>query len=108
MGVILSPVRRALLAALLGTTVACAAKAPVEAPTVSLRMTGGPPDARVTVDDQLVGTLDVVAVRGVAMPVGQHRISVERQGYFPYDTLVEAKEGQGPVKLEVKLVPVPE
>ena len=71
-------------------------------------MTGSPPDARVTVDDQLVGTLDVVAVRGVAMPPGQHRISVERQGYFPFDTLVEAKEGKGPVKLEAKLVPVPE
>lgn len=97
----------ALAALLLGTNAACAAKAPSTV-TISLRLTGGPADARVTVDDQLVGTLDVVAVRGVAMPPGQHRISVERQGYFPFDALVEAKEGQGPVKLEANLVPIPE
>lgn len=99
--------RRLAAVGVLSAIVGCAAHAP-EAASISLRLTGGPPDARVTVDDQLVGTLDVVAVRGVAMPPGEHRISVERQGYFPYDVLVVAKEGQGPVKIEATLVPIPE
>ncbi|HSQ68280.1 MAG TPA: PEGA domain-containing protein [Polyangiaceae bacterium] len=76
--------------------------------TVSLRMAGTPADARVTVDDQIVGTLDVVAARGVALPPGKHRVSVEAPGYFPYDTVVEAKEGEKFVKIEAKLVPVPD
>jgi len=76
--------------------------------TVSLRLTGTPADARVTVDDQIVGTLDVVAARGVALPPGKHRVSVEAPGYFPYDTLVEAKEGEKLVRIEAKLVPIPD
>ncbi len=76
--------------------------------TVSLRMTGAPSDARVTVDDQIVGTLDVVAARGVALPPGTHRVSVEAPGYFPFDMLVEAKEGEKFVKIEAKLVPIPD
>jgi hypothetical protein len=101
-------IARISVGAALAAVLACSPGKEPETPTISLRMTGSPPDARVTVDDQLVGTLDVVAVRGVAMPPGQHRVSVERQGYFPFDTLVDAKEGQGPVKIEAKLVPVPE
>ena len=76
--------------------------------TVSLQMTGTPADARVTIDDQIVGTLDVVIARGVALPPGTHRVSVEAPGYFPYDTLVEAKEGEKFVKIEAKLVPIPD
>jgi hypothetical protein len=76
--------------------------------TVSLRMTGAPGDARVMVDDQIVGTLDVVTARGVALPPGKHRVSVEAPGYFPYDTLVEAKEGERFVRIEAKLVPIPD
>ncbi len=100
-------VRSLLVGAIAAALIGCAAKAPSTV-TISLRLSGGPPDARVTVDDQMVGTLDVVAVRGVAMPPGQHRVSVERQGYFPFDALVDAKEGQGPIKLEANLVPIPE
>ena len=96
---------RVALAALL--LLACAPKAPIT-PTVSLRMSGGPPDARVTVDDELVGTLDVVAVRGVALPIGRHTISVEHDGYFPCDKLVEVKEGDPPVRVECKLTAVPD
>ena len=96
------------LLALVLVVTGCAARGPESAPTVSLRMTGTPPDARVTVDDQLVGTLDVVAARGVALPPGTHRISVEHAGYFPYDVVVEAKEGAGPVRIEAKLVRVPD
>jgi hypothetical protein len=87
----------------------CGACGPPSAPkTVSMRMAGGPPNASVTVDDMFVGTLDVVARRGVALPPGTHRVSVEAPGHLPWDKLVEAKEGAGAVQLDVKLVPVPD
>jgi hypothetical protein len=73
-----------------------------------MRMTGSPPTATVTIDDHYVGTLDVVGARGVALPEGPHRISVEAPGYFSWDRIVEMKEGQGPVRLAVDLVRVPD
>ena len=86
-----------------------AACGPAKEPrTVSLRMIGAPPNASVTIDDQFVGTLDVVAARGVALPPGQHRVSVEAAGFFPFDQIVEAQEGGAPIRVEVKLVPVPD
>jgi hypothetical protein len=81
---------------------------PSAAKTVSMRMAGGPANASVTIDDIFVGTLDVVAARGVGLPPGRHRISVEAPGHLPWDKLVEAKEGQGPLRLDVKLVPIPD
>jgi len=81
---------------------------PANVPTVSMRMNGGPPDASVTVDDVFVGTLDVVVRRGVALPPGKHRVSVEAPGHIPWDKIVEAKEGQSPLRLDVKLTPVPD
>jgi len=73
-----------------------------------MRMVGSPPNASVTVDDIFVGRLDIVAARGVALPVGTHRISVEAPGYLPWDKMVEAKEGAGPLRLEVRLVATPD
>jgi PEGA domain len=75
-------------------------------PTVSLRMQGGPPEASVTIDDEYVGPLSVVMTRGVALPAGSHRISVEAEGYFPYDKVVEAKKEL--VRLDVRLAPIPD
>lgn len=91
---------------LVATSMACGPGA--AGPTVSMRMNGGPPNASVTVDDVFVGTLDVVMRRGVALPPGTHRVSVEAPGHLPWDKVVEAKEGQGPLRLDVKLVPVPD
>ena len=79
-----------------------------EPKTVSLRMVGAPPNASVTVDDQFVGSLAVVQARGVALPPGQHRVSVEAAGFFPFDKIVEAKEGDAPIRLDVQLTPVPD
>jgi hypothetical protein len=76
------------------------------APTVSLRVTGNIADAHVTIDDIPVGALGYVAARGVALPPGKHRITVERAGYFPWDTLVEAKDD--PIYLQITLVPIPD
>lgn len=100
-------VRFAGLAGLVAAAlVACG---PAAAPkTVSMRMAGGPPNASVTVDDIFVGTFDVVSCRGVALPPGAHRVSVEAPGHLPWDKVIEAKEGAGPVQLDVKLVPVPD
>lgn len=76
--------------------------------TVSLRMQGTPPDALVTIDDQNVGALLVVQKRGVAMPPGRHRITVERRGYFPWDRLVEVHDGDAPIHLDVVLTAIPD
>lgn len=95
---------RALAALLAVAAVACGGPPK----TVSLRVAGGPPGARVTIDDGYVGTLDVVAARGVALPPGTHRISVEAPGYFPVDRLVVAPEGGAPIHLDVRLEPIPD
>ena len=88
---------------------ALAACGPAAAPkTVSMRMFGGPSSASVTVDDIFVGTLDVLSARGVALPPGTHHVSVEAPGHLPWDKVVEAREGAGSVRLDVKLVPVPD
>ncbi len=97
---------RLAICILVATALACGP--PAVGPTVSMRMLGGPPNASVTVDDVFVGTLDVVMRRGVALPPGTHRVSVEAPGHLPWDKAVEAKEGQGPLRLDVKLVPVPD
>jgi len=65
-----------------------------------------PRDASVTIDEQYVGPLGYVAARGVRLPVGDHRISVEKPGYFPFDELVSADRDDLTVK--VKLEPVPD
>ena len=75
-------------------------------PTVSLRVRGNVGDAAVTIDDIPVGALAFVAARGVALPPGRHRVTVERTGYFPWDALVDAKGD--PIFLQVTLVPIPD
>jgi len=99
--------RTAVFALLLAFS-AAACGPPAAPKTVSMRMVGGPGNASVTVDDTFVGTLDVVSRRGVALPPGMHRVSVEAPGHLPWDKVVEAKEGAGPVQIDVKLVPVPD
>ncbi|MFO0679397.1 MAG: PEGA domain-containing protein [Polyangiaceae bacterium] len=75
------------------------------ASTVSLRMSGTPATALVTIDDQVMGPLGFVGKRGVALPPGDHRVSVEAPGYFPVDRVVHAD--REPVRLEIALEPVP-
>jgi len=75
-------------------------------PTVSLRVQGNVADAQVTIDDIPVGVLAFVAARGVALPPGRHRVTVERTGYFAWDALIEAKGD--PIHLQITLVPIPD
>lgn len=76
--------------------------------TTSLRVAGTPRDASVTVDDQYLGALVYVAAHGVALPPGKHRITIEKTGYFPWDKLVEAHDGDPPVALDVTLTKIPD
>ncbi|MGH7438446.1 MAG: PEGA domain-containing protein [Polyangiaceae bacterium] len=77
-------------------------------PTVSLRMQGTPVDAIVIIDEELVGQLDFIALRGVALPPGVHHVTVKAVGYFPMDKEVTAKVGDPPIRLDVALMPVPD
>ncbi len=97
-----------IFAALLAPAALPACGPPREPKTISMRMVGAPPNASVTIDDIFVGRLDTVVARGVALPIGPHRVSVEAPGYLPWDKVVEAKEGAGPLRLEVRLVPMPD
>jgi hypothetical protein len=96
----------AVALALLGASMPGCQLAAYGQPTVSLRVRGNVADAQVTIDDIPVGALAFVQARGVALPPGKHRITVERSGYFPWDALVEAKDD--PVFLQINLVPVPD
>src|SRR5688572_5939100 len=76
---------------------------------VSLRMGMAgktPGDASVFIDGEYIGPLGYVAAHGVRLPVGEHRITVERAGFFPWDKLVVAD--RQPIQLKVDLVPVPD
>lgn len=96
---------RLLLPALFLSLSACVSAAPK---TTSLRVAGTPPDASVTIDDRYLGALAYVQRRGVALPPGKHRITVEKSGYFPWDKLVEAHEGDPPVHLDITLTRIPD
>jgi hypothetical protein len=93
------------IVALAAALSACGATAPR---TTSLRVGGAPDDASVTIDDKYVGVFAFVAKRGVALPPGKHRITVEKTGFFPWDRLVEAHDGDPPIQLDVTLTPVPD
>ncbi|HVW26426.1 MAG TPA: PEGA domain-containing protein [Polyangiaceae bacterium] len=65
-----------------------------------------PADALVTIDEEFIGPLAYVAAHGVRLPLGKHRITVERTGYFPYDAIIEADDR--PLSLDVQLKPIPD
>jgi hypothetical protein len=80
-------------------------------PTTSLRLapaSGAPRNARVVVDDQELGPLWYVTEHGVAMPAGKHRITIEADGYLPWDREVDAGPSGGVLKLDVTLVKRPD
>lgn len=71
-----------------------------------VRAADTPRDASVYIDEQFVGFLGVVAARGVRLPEGEHRISVEKVGYFPWDQLVVSD--RKPVSITVTLRKIPD
>jgi hypothetical protein len=70
------------------------------------RAASTPRDASVYIDEQFVGFLGVVAARGVKLPEGEHRITVEKVGYFPWDEQVVSD--RKPITLRVELRKVPD
>jgi hypothetical protein len=87
---------------------ACGQPRMAEAPKVSLRMQGTPPDATVIIDDEAIGSLELVQAHGVAVRAGVHHVTVKAEGYFPWDREVKAEEGKGPIRLDVALQKVPD
>jgi hypothetical protein len=82
---------------------------PVPRAAVSLSMAYAPKtpaDASVSIDEQYIGPLGYVSAHGVRLPEGEHRISVTKAGFFPWDRLVTA--GRDPIKLDVTLEPIPD
>ncbi len=78
-------------------------------PGVSLSMSrskASPRDASVTIDEEYIGPLGYVAARGVRLPAGRHRVSVEKSGYFPWDRQIDADRNA--IHLDVSLEPIPD
>ncbi|MFC1641922.1 PEGA domain-containing protein [Myxococcota bacterium] len=67
---------------------------------------GTPHDASVIIDEEFVGPMYWVAANTLRIPVGTHRITVEKVGYFPWDHVVVAD--RKPIRLDVTLAPVPD
>jgi hypothetical protein len=70
------------------------------------RSAATPRDASVYIDEQFVGFLGVVAARGVRLPEGEHRITIEKVGYFPWDQ--EVVSDRKPIHLKVELRKIPD
>ena len=97
------PRRRHLWVVIALLTVGCVRTA------VSLRIAtepGTPADASVTINEEFVGLLGFVAARGVRLPEGEHRITIQREGYFPWDAIVVSD--RKPIHLRVKLRRIPD
>lgn len=98
---------RLLRIAALGLLVA--ACGPKVTPAVTLKMQRHPQtpgNASVMIDEEYVAPLSVVAARGVRLPIGTHRITIEKDGYFPFDRLVTSDRDD--IVLDVKLEPIPD
>ncbi len=65
-----------------------------------------PRDASVIIDEEYIGPLYWVAANNIRLPEGEHRITVERDGFFPWDHIVKADRDA--IRLEVTLEPVPD
>jgi len=70
------------------------------------RPEGTPKDALVYVDEQYVGTLELVAKNGMRIPEGEHRLSVEKNGYYPFDTIIVSD--RDPIVVRVELLKLPD
>jgi hypothetical protein len=67
---------------------------------------GTPSGALVYIDGHYIGSLAAVVARGVRIPEGEHRLSIEKSGYFPYDAVIVSEVD--PIDLRVELLKLPE
>lgn len=77
-------------------------------PRSKLTLSGTPPEAAVLIDEQPIGTLAMVQKLGVALPPGQHRLTVQADGYFPADLLVDVDAHGGVIRRSIQLTALPE
>jgi hypothetical protein len=76
--------------------------------TVLVHFAGEPDDALVTIDDRYVDKLGRIEKRGIKLPAGEHRVTVEQVGYFPYDVIIVADPDQPTETVKVELTEVPD
>lgn len=98
-------VRRLVASALCASLLAACAKQQTYAVHFK-RAPETPGSASVIVDEQYIGPLSYVAAKGIRVAAGEHRISIEKDGYFPYDQLVDAESGT--IQLDVEMTPIPD
>jgi len=65
-----------------------------------------PGRALVYIDETYVGILAQVMQQGLRLTEGQHRITVEKTGYYPFDTVVVSN--RQPITVEVELLRLPD
>lgn len=100
--------RSAGVVLLLALALAACRGAASTGPRSKLTVTGTPSDAAVLIDEQPIGSLAVVSKRGVSLPPGQHRLTVQADGYFPADLLIEVDRSGGVLQRSVKLTALPD
>jgi hypothetical protein len=93
---------------LIALLVAACGPQPRAAVTLTLVRTKAtaPGDANVYIDEELIGPLAYVAARGVRLPEGEHRITIQRTGYFPWDRIVVSDRDA--IRLDVQLRKIPD
>ena len=92
--------RVALLALLI--TSACAKEE-----LVFVRIQGQPGGALVYIDDRYIGQLEQLQARGIKMPEGEYRLTIQEVGYFPHDQLLLVNKSKVP-RITVRLTPIPD
>jgi hypothetical protein len=86
---------------------AVSAQACTQEAQVMVRFQGEPGGALVYIEDRYIGRLEQLAARGIKMPAGEYRVTVEEVGYFPHDELVVVRPGRAP-KVKIRLTPIPD
>jgi PEGA domain len=91
----------------LGGALGCATMGLRAAVSMKVEKTADTPrDALVYIDGQYVAPLGTVVKRGVRVPEGEHRVSVEKNGYYPFDAIIVSR--REPIFLKVELVELPD
>ena len=75
---------------------------------VTIRFSGAPDDALVTIEDRYVDQLGRIEKRGIRLAPGTYRVTVEQVGYFPSDILLEVPESGLAEPVKVELTPIPD
>ncbi|HZO16700.1 MAG TPA: PEGA domain-containing protein [Polyangiaceae bacterium] len=74
---------------------------------VFVRIQGQPGGALVYIDDRYIGRLEQLQARGIEMPEGEYRLTIQEVGYFPHDQLLLVNKSKVP-RITVRLTPIPD